>query len=219
MDLGARHGDRRHAYDEPVASRLDHRRRRVRGVGSAWRCALELGLPRLCDRRARRGRTPRRAAHAARRAVRRARAVPCARAALAVGGRGHPHRRTGLARGSPRRVLRRAAPRDADPLHRRCERAREPEAPVEVDAGVLARDRCRDHGRAHRRSAARRERTSGAARPRAARRRAGFASTRAAPSRRARDDRRARPFDPAGRGDGRPGARSHDRDERATEGS
>ena len=51
---------------------------------------------------------------------------------------------------------------------------------------VVARDRRRDHGRAHRRSAARRERTSGAARPRAARRRAGVASTRAAPSRRAR---------------------------------
>ena len=51
---------------------------------------------------------------------------------------------------------------------------------------------------------------------RAARRRAGFASPRAPPSRRARDDRRARPFDPAGRGDGRARARSHDRDERAT---
>ena len=40
----------------PLLLGCDHRRRRVRGLGSAWRCALELRVPRLRDRRARRGR-------------------------------------------------------------------------------------------------------------------------------------------------------------------
>ena len=67
-----------------------------------------------------------------------------------------------------------------------------------------------DHGRSHRRAAARRERAARAPGPPAARRQPGAACT-SPTGRRPGDDRRARSVDPPRRGDGRPRLRPHRR--------
>ena len=217
VDLGARHGDCGNAHDEPAAARGDHRGRGVRRLGAARRCAVELGVSRVCHRRPRGDRRAGRVADRARRSVRHACPLPCPRAASAVGHAGNPDRRPGVARRAAGRVLRRVAARDVDPVHRRRKRAREPEATAEVGAERAARSRRLDHGGAHGRAAARRERTPRAPRAKPAWRKPGGASPRQA-DRHPGDDRRARPFDPARSSDGRARARSRDRDEDLTAG-
>ena len=99
-------------------------------------------------------------------AVRRPRPLHAARGPAARRGRRHPPRRR---RCPPRGML--AALYDglrlADPapLRRRRQRARQPEAAAQGDAGRAARDRRGRHRRAQRRPAAHRERPAGAPRP------------------------------------------------------
>ncbi len=119
------------------------------------------------------------------------------------------HRRPGVARRLARGVLRRPAARDVAHLLRRGERARQPEAPAEVDAERAARGRCVDHGRVDRRPAARRERAARASRSTTPQRRRLGDSTSLRQVVDPGDDRRARPLAPPRRGDGRTRARPH----------
>ena len=77
-------------------------------------------------------------------------------AGVQLGGAGQRRER---ARGG----LRRLPPRDAPVLHRRGQHAREPEARAARAAGRALRARRHDHGRGHRRAAARRERRNACA--------------------------------------------------------
>ena len=95
-----------------------------------------------------------------RRPVRRTRPVPATGTPVAGRSTGHRDRWAGVARRLARGVLRRPPAGDVDPLLRRGERARQPEAVAQVDAERSARDRCVDHSRAVDGSAARRERAS-----------------------------------------------------------
>ena len=114
----------------------------------------------------------------------------------------------GVARGDPRRALRRPPARNPPDLPRRRERARQPQAAPEVGAeravrGRRRRDRCVD-----RRAAARRERATGHPGAPAPRRR-GTPHPLVPSGRRADHDRRARPLPAPRGGDGLARVRPH----------
>ena len=115
--------------------------------------------------------------------------------------RGRPARRPGLARGDAVGRGRRIAARHAHLLHRRRQRARQPEAGAPGAAGRALRARGRGRRLDQRGAAARRERATRRARPSAARR-AQQGTPRAAQHRDPGARGRARTIAVAGRGDG-----------------
>ncbi len=134
-------------------------------------------------------------------------AVPAARDPAARRGRRDPAAGAGHPRGGAGRAVRRAAARDAGDLHRRRERAGQPQAAAPVAAAGAVRDRHRAGGGHHGAAAVRRQRPAGARRA-GTPRRPGRPVRRAAPGRRAGARGRPRALAAAGGGDGRPRLRA-----------
>ena len=201
MGLGARPGHGREHHDQPAAAGAAAGRGVPRRRRAARQLAVGAGVPAVPGARARDRRRPRRAARAGGAQGRDGRAAAAAGRDDAVVGGGDPARRHRVPRGPARRGGARPAAGRAGRVHRRGQRAGEPEAAAAGLPRRAGRDRHRGGDLGDGRAAAGRERPARDQGPAPARRHLARPAV-GAPGRAPGAAGHPRPLAPAGLGDG-----------------